>query len=100
MKVNFNKAFLNAEGKEVKENSGEQQLISNVVCAVLFNGQGLKDPDGTKKYRAYELMLKIRKAREKNSEVDIKPDEAMLIQEACSVLNVGGYGQIVELLNK
>lgn len=34
-----------------------------------------------------------------NSEVEITPDEVNIILDSCFELNVGGYGQVYNLLN-
>ena len=91
MKVNFNVAFIDHNGNEMKES------VKETVCQYLFVGQGLKD-DGdlaSKKYKAYKLMRRIADAED---EVEIEDTESLLIKEVCGTLAAGAYGQIIELL--
>jgi hypothetical protein bfra3_13550 len=49
------------------------------------------------KLASYELYCKISKAK---GVVELTAEEAALVKQAAAVLNPGGYGQIVELIEK
>lgn len=92
MKVNFNVPFLNLKRQAIKL-SDDITTIKDVICAQLFSSNiGDKDL----KYKRFKICMKIYSS---NGEVDITPDEASLILDSCTDLNVGGYGQLYNLLN-
>lgn len=94
MKVNFKKALVDFKGQPIKDEKGNEQLASDVICSRLFGaGEGFTSDE---KYEAFKLMQKI----SSNEEVDIIDKESILIKKVCDKqLNAGAYGQIVELLN-
>ena len=92
MKVNFNVPFLNLKGQPIKLND-EITTIKDVICAQLFSSN-IGDKDA--KYKRFKICLKLNNS---NSEVEITPDEVNIILDSCSELNVGGYGQVYNLLN-
>lgn len=105
MKVNLNKPFISLNGTETKDENGNTQIMSDIVCAMLFSGDGsTPDENGrlsaTKKMKAFELMMKIRTAKLNNDDITLSAEEIVMIKEACSPLNVGGYGQLATLLNQ
>lgn len=103
MKLNLHIAFQNALGTEAFEmKNGEKrvQMIDEIICQGLFNGQFLRptnneDEDARQKLRAFELYMKIRAAQ---GEVEITTEEATMIKKMALLLSPGAYGQIHQLI--
>jgi hypothetical protein len=94
MKVNLNTPFLDLWGNPIINNSTQkEENIKDLICLSLFSKI---DGDINEKYRSFQLCIKLNNS---NEEVDITPDEMALILNAASTLNVGGYGQIYNILN-
>lgn len=106
MKKNFNVPFRNWKGEvivtPVKNENGEgtykPQIMGDIVGKVLFEVIDRQDMQlsGEEKLRAYRIACKIGKDAEN---VDIEAEDIILIKKIlCPVMAVGGYGQIVDLL--
>ena len=78
MKLNLHVPFKAWNGEEIKERKGEEEKAKQ-------------------KLASYELYCKISKAK---GVVELTAEEAALVKQAAAVLNPGGYGQIVELIEK
>lgn len=97
MKVNFNKAFKDAFGNEIKEN-GKTTMMRESIAQVLFGGHYLEKTgkvDDASKLASYRLSLKI---AESSGVIDITAEEAVMIKQAASMLVAGAYGQICDLV--
>ena len=106
MKKNFNVPFRNWKGEvivsPVKNENGDeiykQQIIGDIVGKVLFeviDSQSMQ-LSGEEKLRAYRVACKIGKDAEN---VELESEDIVLIKKIlCPVMAVGGYGQIVDLL--
>lgn len=99
MKVNFNIPLRNFKGEAEKDEvTRKDKLVKELVCQCLFMGNGLKKESDldNKKLVAYNLQRRI---WDSTDAIEIEDKESVLIKEACTIVNAGGYGQIVELLN-
>ena len=97
MKVNFNKAFIDADGKEVFMGD-QKQMISERLGFLLFNLAQIKGQPATpdEKYKAYCLLRKI---KQNPDEVDITTEEGTLLKAiAAETLSAGAYGQIYDII--
>ena len=106
MKNNFNVPFRSWKGEvivsPVKNENGEEiykpQIIGDIVGKVLFeviDSQNMQ-LSGEEKLRAYRVACKIGKDAEN---VELEAEDIILIKKIlCPVMAVGGYGQIVDLL--
>ena len=106
MKKNFNVPFRNWKGEvivsPVKNENGEEiykpQIMGDIVGKVLFeviDSQSMQ-LSGEEKLRAYRVACKIGKDSEN---VYLEAEDIILIKKIlCPVMAVGGYGQIVDLL--
>ena len=106
MKKNFNVPFRNWKGEvivsPVKNENGEEiykpQIIGDTVGKLLFeviDSQSMQ-LSGEEKLRAYRVAFKIGKDAEN---VDLEAEDIILIKKIlCPIMAVGGYGQIVDLL--
>ena len=106
MKKNFNVPFKNWKGEvivsPVKNENGEEtykpQIMGDIVGKVLFeviDNQSIQ-LSGEGKLRAYRVACKIGKDAEN---VNLEAEDIILIKKIlCPVMAVGGYGQIVDLL--
>ena len=97
MKLNLHVPFKAWNGEEIKERKGEEEkakMIDETVSLLLFSGDFIRPSSDAEmvakqKLASYELYCKISTA-----------EEAALVKQAAAVLNPGGYGQIVELIEK
>ena len=88
-----------------KERKGEEEkakMIDETVSLLLFSGDFIRPSSDAEmvtkqKLASYELYCKISKAK---GVVELTAEEAALVKQAAAVLNPGGYGQIVELIEK
>ena len=97
MKVDFSKPFMDATGNPALVN-GQTQIIGEHLCFTLFNLAQLKGSPATpeQKYMAYQLLKRIQACP---MNVDISTEEGTFIKElAAEVLNAGGYGQVVDII--
>ena len=106
MKKNFNVPFRNWKVdvivSSVKKEKGEEiykpQIMCDIVGKVLFeviDSQSMQ-LSGEEKLRAYRVACKIGKDSEN---VDLEAEDIILIKKIlCPIMAVGGYGQIVDLL--
>lgn len=106
MKKNFNIPFRNWNGdviiQPVKNEKGEEayepQIIGNIIGKILFeviDNQNMQ-LSGEEKLRAYRIACKIGKNADN---VDLEAQDIILIKKIlCPVMTIGGYGQIVDLL--
>ena len=78
MKLNLHVPFKAWNGEEIKERKGEEEKAKMIDETV-------------------SLYCKISKAK---GVVELTAEEAALVKQAAAVLNPGGYGQIVELIEK
>jgi hypothetical protein len=91
MKLNFNKRFLDAKGKETTEVVSE--VLRQILYTVGANEKITLNPD--EKYSAYKLMQRLAP----DEEVEITIEEAGFLKKICGIfLMAGAYGQIVDLL--
>ena len=103
MKLNLHVPFKAWNGEEIKERKGEEEkakMIDETVSLLLFSGDFIRpssDAEMVAKLASYELYCKISKAK---GVVELTAEEAALVKQAAAVLNPGGYGQIVELIEK
>ena len=106
MKVNFNVPLVDFRGNvlskqvEVVKNGKkclevQPEILKELVCQALYGcGDGLT---GDEKYSAYKLGIKIITSEE---EVDLKPEDGVLIKKICNpFLTAGAYGQLVTLID-
>lgn len=97
MKRNFNFPLLNYKGEEIKDENGNNQLMSDIVSLRLFavgNSDSPASPE--KKMQAYRVMKRI---QAKPEEVDLSAEDAVLIKEIAKDTMVSGiYGQLVDVL--
>ena len=106
MKKNFNVPFRNWKGEvivsPVKNENGEEtykpQIMGDIVGKVLFeviDSQSMQ-LSREEKLRAYRVAWKIGKDAEN---VDLEVEDIIRIKKIlCPGMAVGGYGQIVDLL--
>ena len=102
MKLNLHVPFKAWNGEEIKERKGEEEkakMIDETVSLLLFSGDFIRPSSDAEmvakqKLASYELYCKISKAK------GVTAEEAALVKQAAAVLNPGGYGQIVELIEK
>ena len=105
MKLNLHVPFKAWNGEEIKERKGEEEkakMIDETVSLLLFSGDFIRPSSDAEmvakqKRASYELYCKISKAK---GVVELTAEEAALVKQAAAVLNPGGYGQIVELIEK
>lgn len=103
MTINFKKNFVDCFGSpiiEVKNGKPASQEIWRFLAATLFSLTSLcKEPlSREKKYIAYELSRRIAANPET---FECTTEEASFIKDVCSeTLNAGGYGQVVDLIEK
>nr|DAX27113.1 MAG TPA: hypothetical protein [Caudoviricetes sp.] len=92
MKVNLNVNFRTYNGME----TGDK--IADVVAQALYNYGKDRPVKREDKFLAWKVCMKV---VQNPSEVEVTTEEATLIKEACGdILTAGGYGQIVELIEK
>lgn len=92
MRVNFNVSVKGFDGKESGNNLGTV-LGRNIFFFADSPGFQLPYED---KYKAYQLGKRI---SESDGEIEITTEEATLIKRIASVvLTIGGYGQVVDLI--
>lgn len=92
MRVNFNVCVKGFDGKESGNNLGTV-LGRNIFFFADSPGFQLPYED---KYKAYQLGKRI---SESDGEIEITTEEATLIKRIASVvLTIGGYGQVVDLI--
>lgn len=113
MKVDFNiklKEFDGSEAFEEKkvvkngktEVSKSPVIIKNLVAKALFLGEGLERTgnvvtDNHNRFEAYKLSQKIISS---DKDIDLSPEEMVLIKQAASAYPYAGvYAQIVELVD-
>jgi hypothetical protein len=94
MKVNFNVPFKNFKGEAIVKD-GKEQLIKDVLAPVMFEGNWISSVDGKEKLMSYDLSVRIYAAE---GEINITPEEAILIQRGAQILNAAGYAQIHQLI--
>lgn len=105
MKLNLHVPFKAWNGEEIKERKGEEEkakMIDETVSLLLFSEDFIRPSSDAEmvakqKLASYELYCKISKAK---GVVELTAEEAALVKQAAAVLNPGGYGQIVELIEK
>ena len=100
MKLNLHRPFKGMKGEDIQNKEGHVQLMDEVLCEILFAGSFIRpsgdtDQDARRKMRAFELYQKLSQAQ---GEADFTAEECALMKEAALQLNVGGYGQIVQLV--
>ena len=101
MKINFKKNFVDSFGctiTEVKNGLPIPQEIWRFLAATLFSIKSLgKEPlSKDKMYMAYCLSKRI---ADNPEAVECTTEEASFIKDVCSeMLNAGGYGQVVDLI--
>lgn len=97
MKRNFNFPLLNYKGEVIKDENGNNQLMSDIVSLRLFavgNSDSPASPE--KKMQAYRVMKRI---QAKPEEVELSAEDAVLIKEIAKDTMVSGiYGQLVDVL--
>lgn len=113
MKVNFNVAFKNFDGKDVTETYQEvvreevngvvkdvvkdkvkTQMIYRMVASILFVGKECKDVD--EKMASFNLSQRIYNAK---GAIEVATEEAALIKKlVANSLIAGAYAQVVNLL--
>ena len=97
MKRNLNFPILNFKGEEIKDENGNNQLMSDMVSLRLFavgNSDSPASPE--KKMHADRVMKRI---QAKPEEVDLSAEDAVLIKEIAKDTMVSGiYGQLVDVL--
>ena len=105
MKLNLQGPFHAWIGEEIKDRKGEEEiakLLDDSVSLRLFSVDFIRpssdaEMGAKQKLASYELYCKISKAK---GVVELTAEEAALVKLAAAVLNPGGYGQIVELIEK
>lgn len=97
MKRNFNFPLLNYKGEEIKDENGNNQLMSDIVSLRLFAvGNSGEPASPEKKMQAYRVMKRI---QTKPEEVELSAEDAVLIKEIGKDTMVSGiYGQLVDVL--
>ena len=95
MKLNLHVPFKAWNGEEIKERKGMKRFVLGIVviCWITIDAEMV----AKQKLASYELYCKISKAK---GVVELTAEEAALVKQAAAVLNPGGYGQIVELIEK
>lgn len=113
MKVNLDVKLKNFDRSEVLEDKEVEKdgkktkekfpvLIRTLVAKALFNGQGIEktgrtDVDNDNRFKSYLLYQKIISS---DGEIDLSPEELVMIKQAVSIYTDNGvYGQIVELVD-
>lgn len=113
MKVNFNIKLKEFDGSEAFEEkkvvingqAGIEKVpvvIKDLVAKSLFSGGGIErtgkaDTDNKNRFEAYRLCQKIIASA---GEVDLSPEEMVMIKQAASIYTSAGvYAQIVELVD-
>lgn len=113
MRINFNRPFKGYDGKdavEEKEVLGENgkkiikeypQMMGDLIARWLYNGHGIErtgdaEKDNRNKFNAYKLCQRIVTS---SGDIEISPEEAVLIKQVASMSIAGAYAQIVELID-
>ena len=99
MKVNFNVKLLGLDNKPIKNEEDKDVLLKDTCSIALItvrtNGQD-QDEDQAKKLSKFNLALKINNAK---GEIDITPEEAVMIKESVSKFSgILALGRVNELL--
>lgn len=93
---NFKVAMMGYDGKELKNEKGETQMMSDIIGLHLYTAGGKKPMSQEDKVRAYKLSLQM---QEHPEEVELTAEDMTLIKEVTNeALVAGAYGQIVQVL--
>ena len=93
---NFKVAMRGYDGKELKNEKGEIQMMSDIIGLHLYTAGGKKPMSQEDKVRAYKLSLQM---QEHPEEVELTAEDMTLIKEVTNeALVAGAYGQIVQVL--
>lgn len=93
---NFKVAMRGYDGKELKNEKGETQMMSLIIGLHLYTAGGKKPMSQEDKVRAYKLSLQM---QEHPEEVELTAEDMTLIKEVTNeALVAGAYGQIVQVL--
>lgn len=93
---NFKVAMRGYDGKELKNEKGETQMMSDIVGLHLYTAGGKKPMSQEDKVRAYKLSLQM---QERPEEMELTAEDMTLIKEVTNeALVAGAYGQIVQVL--
>lgn len=91
MKLNFNVKVKNFDGKE-SESTLDKVLSKNIFFLADSPNFQLPYED---KYKAYKLGTRL----SESGEIELSTEEATLLKRIASVaLTIGGYGQVVDLI--
>ena len=83
------------DGKELKNEKGEPQMMSDTIGLYLYAAGSKKPPD---KMRAYRICVQL---QEHPEEVELEAEDMTLIKELTNeALVAGAFGQIVQVLEK
>lgn len=95
---NFKVAMRGYDGKELKNEKSETQMMSDIIGLHLYTAGGKKPMSQEDKVRAYKLSLQM---QEHPEEVELTSEDMTLIKEVTNeALVAGAYGQIVQVLEK
>lgn len=95
---NFKVAMMGYDGKELKNEKGETQMMSDIIGLHLYTAGGKKPMSQEDKVRAYKMSLQM---QEHPKEVELTAEDMTLIKEVTNeALVAGAYGQIVQVLEK
>ena len=93
---NLKVAMRGYDGKELKNEKGEPQMMSDIIGLHLYTAGGKKPMSQEDKVRAYKLSLQM---QEHPEEVELTAEDMTLIKEVTNeALVAGAYGQIVQVL--
>lgn len=96
MKRNFKVAMKGYDGKELKNEKSETQMMNDIIGLHLYAAGGKKPMSQEDKVRAYKLSLQM---QEHPDEVELTAEDMTLIKEVTNeALVAGAYGQIVQVL--
>jgi hypothetical protein len=98
MKRNFKVAMKGYDGKELKNEKGEPQMMSDTIGLYLYAAGSKKPLEPADKMRAYKICVQL---QEHPEEVELEAEDMALIKETINdALVAGAYGQIVQVLEK
>lgn len=97
MKINVTSVLKSFPGDELKDAKGEPMTFRSVFGTVLGTMRDGEEIDGDKKYQMYNIGVKIYAT----DEVQLKPEEAVILKERVAVFySPVVYGQVCDLLDK
>lgn len=93
---NLKVAMRRYDGKELKNEKGETQMMSDIIGLHLYTAGSKKPMSQEDKVRAYKLSLQM---QEHPEEVELTAEDMTLIKELTNeALVAGAFGQIVQVL--